>query len=399
MAPRYPNLRIDRLANDKPGNQSFRSVRGNATSENEWIAAFGSTGAICTSDANHMPAGKEHNGVGADDGNDQTFGDRYPGKDTADDHEKIGPTGNDLIDSQHGSHSLLSNDEQAEGSSNDSGTDDLFGSDGRNFTVGGGGDGLRGEDDSDIMGGSDGTGVFSGGSNGDHLLADDSKNLLFSVSGDDNLAGNNTLHGSDGADRLSGGAGNDVLLGERGNDTLDGGSGNDILNGGPGNDVLAGGPGNDRLTGGRGADYFVFRADEDGSDTDTITDFSQSEKDKIVFSDLDQSAIKDVNIDMQTHDVTITLNNGQTIILTDADESFKLEFRAAENDWGAHSDGAFAFEDNFLFVDGDDLLGNADAPSPETSDVPMASVSEVVTEDDTRDDHGAVHPHDHFLLG
>lgn len=399
MAPRFPTLRTGTHWNDRPNHHSSRSVRGNATSENEWIAAFGSTGAICSSDAKHIPPGKEHDGVGADDGNDQTFGGRYPGKDTADDHENIGPTGNDLIDdSPQGSRRLPSNDERAEGSSDDSGTDALFGSDSRNFTVGGGGgDGLRGEDGSDIMGGGEGSDVFSGGGHDDHLSGDDSKDLLLSTLGDDNLAGNNTLHGSGGADRLFGGAGNDVLVGERGNDTLDGGSGNDTLSGGPGNDVLAGGPGNDRLTGGRGADYFVFRADESGSDT--ITDFSQSEKDKIVFSDLDQSAIKDVNIDMQTHDVTIELKNGQTIILTDADESFKLAFQPAESGWGGQGDGGFPFEDNFLFVDGGDLPGSADAPSPGTSNVATASVSEAVTQDDTCDDHDAVHPHDYFLLG
>ncbi|QLH39271.1 MAG: hypothetical protein HWD60_10395 [Defluviicoccus sp.] len=207
------------------------------------------------------------------------------------------------------------------------------------------------------MGGGEGSDVFSGGHD-DHLSGDDSKDLLLSTLGDDNLAGNNTLHGSGGADRLFGGAGNDVLVGSVAM-TRWTGSGNDTLSGGPGNDVLAGGPGNDRLTGGRGADYFVFRADESGSDT--ITDFSQSEKDKIVFSDLDQSAIKDVNIDMQTHDVTIELKNGQTIILTDADESFKLAFQPAESGWGGQGDGGFPFEDNFLFVDGGDLPG---VPTP-----------------------------------
>jgi Ca2+-binding RTX toxin-like protein len=109
------------------------------------------------------------------------------------------------------------------------------------------------------------------------------------------LGGNDVLRGREGNDTLSGGDGNDRLLGDAGNDRLEGGAGNDTLTGGDGNDVLIGGDGNDRLEGGRGsntmtggagADSFVFRP-ADLSNTDTITDFSKAQGDKILLSELD----------------------------------------------------------------------------------------------------------------
>jgi Ca2+-binding RTX toxin-like protein len=106
--------------------------------------------------------------------------------------------------------------------------------------------------------------------------------------------------GTDGDDLLIGDVGADVLRGRAGNDTLDGGAGNDTLIGGlfnvdfedSGNDVLYGGDGNDSLQGGDGSDIFTGGAGADTFDlrygyyldrpiTDTITDFSQNEGDKI----------------------------------------------------------------------------------------------------------------------
>ena len=94
---------------------------------------------------------------------------------------------------------------------------------------------------------------------------------------------NNIMIGNTAANRLSGGAGDD---------TLDGGAGDDVLDGGDGNDTLIGGPGADTLTGGAGADRFVFRAgdlDADPAKTDTITDFSRNDGDKIDLTALEAS--------------------------------------------------------------------------------------------------------------
>jgi Ca2+-binding RTX toxin-like protein len=60
---------------------------------------------------------------------------------------------------------------------------------------------------------------------------------------------------------------------------LFGNAGNDTLMGGSGSDLLVGGVGNDTLTGGAGADTFRFIQFETGSDT--ITDFSKTQGDKL----------------------------------------------------------------------------------------------------------------------
>ncbi|MGH6999037.1 MAG: calcium-binding protein, partial [Phenylobacterium sp.] len=112
---------------------------------------------------------------------------------------------------------------------------------------------------------------------------------LSGLGGDDILRGrdgNDTLVGGEGNDRLLGDAGADRLDGGNGADSLVGGDGNDVLLGGAGNDRLEGGPGADTLTGGAGADSFVFRP-ADIASTDTITDFTKAQGDKIMLSELD----------------------------------------------------------------------------------------------------------------
>ena len=97
------------------------------------------------------------------------------------------------------------------------------------------------------------------------------------------LAGNDTISGTRYAD---------VLFGGRGDDALSGGAGNDTLKGDAGDDKLYGGAGRDKLTGGGGEDRFVFKsaADSRGSTRDTISDFKQSEKDRIDLRAIDASA-------------------------------------------------------------------------------------------------------------
>ncbi|MFT5706363.1 MAG: Ca2+-binding RTX toxin-like protein, partial [Oceanospirillaceae bacterium] len=92
--------------------------------------------------------------------------------------------------------------------------------------------------------------------------------------------GDDTLTGTVGIDTISGGLGDDVLIG---------GAGDDILDGGLGDDILFGGLGEDTMTGTGGADSFIFDVstmNANGVDTDTITDFNQSEGDKLDLSDL-----------------------------------------------------------------------------------------------------------------
>jgi len=98
------------------------------------------------------------------------------------------------------------------------------------------------------------------------------------IEGDDR---DNKLKGTDGNDEIRARDGNDVLKGGNGNDILRGDDGDDRLIGGNGNDRMRGDHGNDTLTGGTGADRFIFNLD---GDTDTVTDFSSAQGDKLDMS-------------------------------------------------------------------------------------------------------------------
>ncbi|MBD2042888.1 calcium-binding protein [Microcoleus sp. FACHB-672] len=76
---------------------------------------------------------------------------------------------------------------------------------------------------------------------------------------------------------------NNSIVGNAGNNYLWGGAGNDTITGGVGNDTIRGSVGSDVLTGGAGADYFNFYSTSEGSDS--ITDFSWGQGDKIALSD------------------------------------------------------------------------------------------------------------------
>lgn len=90
---------------------------------------------------------------------------------------------------------------------------------------------------------------------------------------------------------IAGTSGADALTGLSGRDWLKGGAGNDSLSGGRGADILTGGAGADRLTGGLGADRFDFNAIAESTvrsaGRDTITDFSQAQRDRVDLSGID----------------------------------------------------------------------------------------------------------------
>ena len=113
----------------------------------------------------------------------------------------------------------------------------------------------------------------------DTFVGNSADNRLEGSTGDDSLAG------AGGADALFGGNGDDTLAGGIGDDRLTGEAGDDVLDGGDGADVLNGGSGRDMLTGGAGSDTFRFLPTDLGRSaptTDTITDFSQAERDRIM---------------------------------------------------------------------------------------------------------------------
>ncbi|WP_449871041.1 hypothetical protein [Nostoc flagelliforme] len=104
--------------------------------------------------------------------------------------------------------------------------------------------------------------------------------------GGTNIGGTPEVTGTPGADTLPGTINKDIIDGKAGNDTIDGKAGNDLL---------IGGAGNDTLVGGIGADRFLYdtnaRFDSSAIGLDTISDFKQSQGDKIVLDKTTFSAI------------------------------------------------------------------------------------------------------------
>jgi Ca2+-binding RTX toxin-like protein len=223
----------------------------------------------------------------------------------------LGGNGNDVLTGGSG-NDQLSGDNGNDILNGGGGNDVLSGGNGNDVLIGGAGtDQLLGGagDDQLIWNPGDGSDVFEGGSGLDTaivnggavdeiftLAADNGRvdferaggnpfsidigateklvanlgdgNDNFSTSGDlaslisltvDGGAGNDTIHGSNGADVLLGGAGNDSLFGGAGDDTITGGVGADQFFGEGGNDTLIWNPGDgsDLFEGGDGIDTGV----------------------------------------------------------------------------------------------------------------------------------------------
>lgn len=169
-----------------------------------------------------------------------------------------------------------------------------------NFTLGGtGADTVKGA----MVYGFDGNDTISGTNKADRLFGMNGNDKINGQGGNDEIRGgegNDNLRGGLGNDFLSGDNGTDEMFGDDGNDQLWGGAGNDYLDGGVGNDYLNGGAGDDKLTGGAGKDVFVIQgvvgqttvdwtlgkayADFSTNGHDFILDFQQG-VDKVQFAD------------------------------------------------------------------------------------------------------------------
>ncbi|MFQ3617508.1 MAG: cadherin-like domain-containing protein, partial [Cyanobacteriota bacterium] len=99
--------------------------------------------------------------------------------------------------------------------------------------------------------------IISGSSGADVVIGTDGDDILNGFSDLDTIngrGGNDIINGGSDPDVLRGDEGNDIINGGTGNDDLDGGDGNDIINGGSDNDLIHGRAGDDLLNGGRGRD-------------------------------------------------------------------------------------------------------------------------------------------------
>ena len=192
----------------------------------------------------------------------------------------------------------------------------------------------------------------TGTAGNDVLTGTPGEDTISGLDGDDTisgLVGDDILIGGAGADALDGGAGSDTVsyaigsgnavtvnlstglgsgndaqgdtytdienvIGSGNNDVLTGDANANVIDGGAGNDTIEGLGGADTLTGGAGNDTFVFVGA--GTDSDTITDFTQGD-DKIDVSSYGLTDINDLTIvDDGFGNAMIFLPSGDDVTLT-----------------------------------------------------------------------------------
>ncbi|WP_238368002.1 calcium-binding protein [Mesobacterium pallidum] len=147
----------------------------------------------------------------------------------------------------------------------------------RDLLGGFGNDTLRGDAQDNEIGGALGDDLIEGRQGHDLIDGSSGADTVLGGTGNDTVFGGwgtDSIRGGEDHDLLQGENGADTLWGDAGRDTLMGGDGDDSLDGGSWIDTLVGGAGDDTMTGGGGADVFVF---EPGTDSDTITDFTNGE--------------------------------------------------------------------------------------------------------------------------
>lgn len=209
------------------------------------------------------------------------------------------------------------------------GADTVTGGSGGDLLRGyGGGDSISGGGGNDSLDGGAGDNVLFGGSGNDIIFGGDGFNRINGNTGDDSIGGLSTVgdwlsggqgndfidaRGSSGHNILNGNLGNDTVAGGDSGNTLRGGQGDDVIHGGAGNDLIFGDLGDNTITGGAGADTFHSGA---GSAQDIVTDFHQSEGDRVQIAPGLTYTVSQVNAD-----VHIDVSNGEVIVLQNTQHS------------------------------------------------------------------------------
>ncbi len=199
--------------------------------------------------------------------------------------------------------------------------DTITGSDENNVLSGGpGNDTIMGGDGDDTLNGdagddifmtdtaTDGADVFAGGAGTDTVnTSSRSADQTITVDGraNDGIAGEDDNVRTD-VENIIGGAGDDTITGGSGANRIDGRGGDDTISGGAGNDTLIGGLGDDTLNGDAGNDTFVSTS-TDGADvmaggigTDTVDYSARTASVTVTLDDQDDDG--GVNEDDQVND-------------------------------------------------------------------------------------------------
>jgi VCBS repeat-containing protein len=183
---------------------------------------------------------------------------------------------------------------------------------------------------------------------------------------------------------ITGTSRSDVLRASDSGQTLIGVGGNDVLIGGRGNDILISGGGNDVLTGGLGADTFKYVALADSpkstaTATDTITDFSKSQGDKVDLSGIltsSSTVTSTINIDQtlspSSTTMTLTVGGDTYQVATLAGQELSTPDILANPASGTNLSTALNGASWTTVVD---ISGSNGAPISVTASGPTASVS------------------------
>ena len=196
-----------------------------------------------------------------------------------------------------------------------------------------GADSLLGGDGNDTIRGASGADSVSGGAGNDQAYLDSGSDIYNDLSAS---GGNDTVEGGSdsdyifsgaGNDSLYGGSGNDVILDPAGRNTLSGGDAwdtlfgldtiegsADLLLGGQGNDWILGDDG-DTLTGGTETDRFITVEQDFPQRAVTITDFNQTEGDKLWLSYDEDVAPPTYTLAAQTGGTLLTASNGVSVFI------------------------------------------------------------------------------------
>ncbi|NER04630.1 MAG: hypothetical protein F6K17_19460, partial [Okeania sp. SIO3C4] len=227
----------------------------------------------------------------------------------------------------------------------------------------------EGNDDNDFINGSEGNDTYIGRAGNDLIRSHEGDDILSGGPGEDTLeAGvdDDSLNGGSGNDRMFAGSGDDLLIGRPGNDILLGGEGDDTLEGGIGRDRLNGGPGNDQITGGGSIDRFIFNTNQEFQTEDvgidTITDFSQTQRDIILLDLTTFTAINSepgTGFSITSEFATVTddesAENSNAVIVYNS-ENGNLFYNPNGSEAGFSDGGQFATLTNTPELEAEDLF-------------------------------------------
>ena len=157
-----------------------------------------------------------------------------------------------------------------------------FGNAGNDTLIGGSGaDRLVGHTDNDIIRGNGGNDVLIAGNGDDNVDAGAGNDTVVGVRGFNIIqsgTGDDRVFGGEDTDQITDISGDDLLAGFDGNDTIRGGDGDDLIFGGEGEDILRGEDGDDRIYAGNGDDFISGGSGADNINGNNGDDVLQGER-------------------------------------------------------------------------------------------------------------------------